>query len=152
MDFKQKHGSHRMCLTASQLPAAKATGSSSCMVCIEPTDSERVQPSNRKCKLIGITNSSKQKQRAVKTLTLLDSQDTFLLITLMSFEISDQDLGCLLLTLSTTNLVNFNPIQYLKVPKTLLDVFRLRKVPTQRRDLHPLFVLRTIYCILRGIM
>ena len=72
----EKHGSHRMCLTASQLPTAKATGSSWCMVCIEPTDSERVQPSHRKCKLVRITNSSKEKQRAVKTLTFLESQDT----------------------------------------------------------------------------
>ena len=60
----EKHGSYRMCLTASQLPTAKATGSSWCMVCIEPTDSERVQPSNRKCKLVGITNSSKQKTKS----------------------------------------------------------------------------------------
>ena len=85
----EKHGSHRMYLTASQLPTAKATGSSWCIVCIEPTDSERVKPSNRKCKLVGTTNSSKQKQRAVKTLTLLVSQDTlksFLLVTLVSFE------------------------------------------------------------------
>ena len=64
----------------------------------------------------------KTKQRTVKTLTLLESQDTkndFLSITLMLFKISAQNLVCLLLTLSTINYVSVNPIRQLvpKVPK-----------------------------------
>ena len=62
----EKHCSHRLCLTANQLPTAKATGSSWCMVCIEPIDSERVQPSNRKCKLEGNNKQFKTKTKLSK--------------------------------------------------------------------------------------
>ena len=103
----EKHGSHRLCLTANQLPTAKATGSSWCIVCVEPTDSERVQPPNRKCKLEGNNKQFKTKTKSCQSFDASRKPgNSFLLITLVLFKISAQNLVCLLLTLSTTNCVS----------------------------------------------
>ena len=127
------------------------------MVCVEPTDSEMSAAFKQEMQA---GRNNKQFKTKTKSCQNFDTsrKPGYLKQYFINYSRVVEDI-CLkfgVLTPDTSSIKFQSKFQLnwtIKSAQTgLLDMSRLRKVPTQRRDLHPLFVLLTIYCILRGIM